>query len=138
MIPPSVVFGGFFDSTTRTIPRSFESCTIVFDRIGVIVYEKFPDVPKVSTERYTIPLGAVTKVEVIKNVLKEKYFDSWWLQLDAPSNVILLETQGFILPPDSTESVSHADIVFFEEAIAKRVQEAFTHAADLCRGKEPF
>lgn len=41
---------------------------------------------------------------------------------------------------DKRESKSSyvAILIFYEEEIAQRVSTAFKHAAELCRGKEPF
>jgi len=56
--------GKWKDVSETTIPIRFESCTVVFEVKDVIIREKFRDLPETTTTRVTVPLGAVTKVEV--------------------------------------------------------------------------
>jgi hypothetical protein len=40
--------------------------------------------------------------------------------------------------PSTTDNMSSASLRFNDESVARRVAEAFHHASDLCRKKEPF
>jgi hypothetical protein len=58
--------------------------------------------------------------------------------LTTNSGDILIETHESLNKTTEGKATSFAVLVFFEESIAKRVSGAFKHAAELCRGKEPF
>jgi hypothetical protein len=128
-------------TTQRAVPVSFESCTVVFDNIGLSRQDKPPYLSAKYTTRYTIPLGGLDQGQVAK--FKEKddlsYKGAAWIVfLHSKSQVILSEMQDGRLNTTKSESVNDAVLTFGDEALAKRVQEAFNHAAELCRGKEPF
>jgi len=119
--------------TVRIVPIRFESCTVIFDWVGVEVWKNQPTYPWTNTDHYTVPLGAVTNVLV----LKDSHSEGWRMSLSTTSKVILddfhSDTRG-----NKTESVDIALLIFPDESLAKRVAEAFKHAAELCRRKEPF
>ena len=134
------------DFTIRTVPVRFDSCTVVYERREVDVYENFRQFPQEQITRYTVPLGAltgeglVTKFDVPLSMSTK--FDTWLVGLNASSKVILSETHEIGLDGSNTtksESEDRFTLGFLpDESIAKRVLEAFKHAAELCRGKEPF
>ena len=62
--------------------------------------------------------------------------DQWQVVLTSIGRVILTELHGE--SGKGAEVTDLATMGFKDEAMAKRVLEAFNHAADLCRGKEPF
>jgi hypothetical protein len=129
------------DESERTVPIAFESCIIIFDDIEVEVWGKYPHNPIISTTRYTVPLGALTGGEVMKysiSLSDSEKLETWSVVLKAASRVILSETYEDLNNTTKSESWKDAAVVFYEESIAKRVLDAFKHAADLCRGKEPF
>ncbi len=68
----------------------------------------------------------------------EKQVEEWNVYLNTASKVILSETHEDLNNSTKSESVNFAFLGFYEESIANRVLEAFKHAAELCRGKEPF
>lgn len=109
------------------------------------IREKFRDLPETETTRVTVPLGAVTKVEVKKESSSiqlspsKPKLEEWIVTLaTTPSKSILEETYETVPNTTNTESSDLTILIFYEESIAQRVSDAFKHAADLCRGKEPF
>lgn len=129
------------DVTFQTVPIRFDSCTVVFDFTQTNDNHIRP--PLATTTRTTVPLGAiaggtVTMDDEILSRSPEKKLERWTVELDATSKVILSETHQSLDNTTKTESQSWAFIPFFDESIAKRVLDAFKHAAELCRGKELF
>jgi hypothetical protein len=128
---------------------SFDTCNVEFGSMTSHTTNDHPMV--VSTTRYTLPLGVLTggSVELhfndMNNGANTIYGEkaSYWLYLTSKSKEISLylssemSGRGTLVPPTS-ESVSVLNLRFRDEAIAQRVLDAFKHAADLCRGKEPF
>lgn len=125
--------GGTKDVTRRTIATRFDSCTISFDNVEVSIYEKYPHDPVTEVSRYTVPLGAL-KGGKINGICKE----CWAVYLEADSNVILNEDHVDLGNTTKSDAGKYAFLIFKDESIAQRVLKAFLHAADLCRGKEPF
>jgi len=101
------------------------------------VREKFPDLPTVITTRSTVPLGAITGGEVIKNSLvpsgavSAKKLDTWIVALDAKSAVILDETHEDLHNSTKSELRRFATIAFYNESLAERVLEAFSKPCTL-------
>jgi hypothetical protein len=102
------------------------------------------DMQKVETTRWTVPLGAITSasVSLIQTLESSEPSDpkieTWGVLLSATSKVILHETHEDAFNKTVTENLDYAAVHFSEESTAKRVSDAFKHAAELCRGKEPF
>jgi hypothetical protein len=136
----AVSIQGPADTTTRTVPVSFESCTVALDHIGTSVLKNYSYREVNFRSRYTIPLGALEMEQVTKweqssdLVLKGA---PWVVSLHARSKVILCEEHQ---ESGNTRSqgTDYVPLYFNDGSIAKRVQEAFNHAAELCRGREPF
>jgi hypothetical protein len=135
------------DVTLRTAPTRFETCTVVFELTEVEVWAKFPNNPITETTRYTVPLSEVSEVEVLKVDIPLEFSEDfkvvkswpvWAVFLDAKSDVILEETHRDIGNTTKSSTRHSAPIGYTDEALAKRVSQAFKHAADLCRGREPF
>jgi hypothetical protein len=148
---PSAAFvlalaGKWKDVSETTIPIRFESCTVAYEVKDMTIREKFRDRPETTTTRMTVPLGSVTKVEVTEDsstiqvsLSKSKSVEEWIVTLaTTPTKSILQETHETVHNTTNTESSDLTILIFYEESIAQRVSEAFKHAADLCRGKEPF
>ena len=137
--------------TQRTIPRHFESCTVSFDQPETHTEPRFPGVRRVMMHRITVSLGELTDTSVVhlddpkvlpdyplrwaaflRGTSQAFHKESWTVFLndgevdDNPKSVIQSDT-------DSTSS-----IFFKDESLAGRVAEAFKHAAELCKNKEPF
>jgi hypothetical protein len=132
---------GPLDWSTKTLPLTFESCTIAFDVVySTAVPKTRPELgPRATTFRWTVPLGAITgKVtKVDMKSLTDQTDEQWWVvRLEAASNVILREIQGPAW--NSTTSEDTALLVFNDGSVAQRVLTAFLHAAELCRKEEPF
>lgn len=146
--------GNSKDISIKTVPVKFESCTVVFDYSEATTWEKYPKNPITTTTRYTIPLGELSGVEVLKvgifiglsdkclasdqNCYESKNLDVWTVWLKAKSAVILEETHEDLRNTNKSESTKRAWIGFSDESLARRVGDAFTHASELCKGKEPF
>jgi hypothetical protein len=131
------------DVSVRTIATHFVSCSISFDSIEVTVWDKFPANPITITTRYTVPLGALTSVSLMRLKLPVKVSPAETIEkpvvvLAASENVILSAEHEDLRDKTKAESGKDAFITFDDEPIANRVIEAFRHAADLCRGREPF
>ena len=146
------------DTTVSIVPVTLDSCTAAFDEVhhSIIQSEEYESY---LTVRSTIPLGSLMGGGV-KKVSKEEIHavddvDIWYVLLGAGSKVItsdLLHTSASMFTPfpgspkirmkgdDVTqrESVNHAEAVFSDRSVAQRILEASHHAADLCRGSEPF
>ena len=135
---------GTKDVTLRTVPIRFDSCGVIFGFIEVDIWGKYPDQPIVTTTRYTVPLGAITRGEVMPDTISlsigadSKKIEHWIVTLHAASKVILDDTHEDLNNTTKSESRNWAFVVFDDESIARRVLEAFKHATELCRNKEPF
>lgn len=115
---------------------------LTFDHIETTVLMKFSGGDQhVRTTRYTVPLGAidngvVSKWGIANNKIGRSYNgDLWWLQLKSKTNVILSDP---LSNAAGTKAVDSAPFWFSDKTTALRVSDAFKHAAELCRGKEPF
>jgi hypothetical protein len=127
---------------------SLESCSAEF---GVVQTETTPDYPTrppmIFVRRNAVRLGnlglwRVYRGEVASNTEDFISGDRWgyYVLLGSKANDIysvLTQSQPPNSPPYSL-SVSYIEITFPDESMARRVAEAFHHASDLCRGKEPF
>jgi hypothetical protein len=124
---------------------SLDSCTAI---VGHISTETSNEVGKlVAEERNTVPLGLLTSWSVEK---RENELDphmtfvsdertGYRVFLSSNSKAILLAL-SFSDPkvPPVANTTDILNITFSDESLARRVAEAFHHASDLCRGKEPF
>jgi S1-C subfamily serine protease len=129
------------DVTVRTLPMRFDSCTVSLEIKAVEAWEKYQQYPTTTTLRYTIPLGDLIGGFLGKNTIplsKSKNLDTWMVVLKTGSNVVLSETHEDLKNTTKSESRDSAGIDFYDESTAGRVLEAFWHASNLCRGKEPF
>jgi hypothetical protein len=139
--PSASEVGNTRGMTHRTIPAKLDSCTVVIDSTEVSLSEKFPESPDTTTLRFTIPLGAVSGGTVRKNLRslsKSKTLEVFDVELESTSNDILYEVHKTLDNSTEARSQDFALLFFYDESIAGRVLEAFKHAAELCRGKEPF
>ena len=153
VLPPPVLASdsGQQDVTERTIPRHFESCTISFDNSEVMMPEKYPGVRRVNMDRTTVSLGELTDASVshLDDLMVAPVFPlRWAVVLTGTAKVFLSETWTVYLTAGEiddnakdvikSDSKSGGSILFKDESLARRVAEAFKHAADLCKGREPF
>ncbi len=151
----SANMGDTKDVTTRAVPIRFDSCSVAFESSEVDIWGNFPKNPVTTTTRYTVPLGEVSDITTLKadiflglsdKCIASKYSDCkdnpkierWAVFLETKSGVILQETHEDLKNTTQGESSRRAFLDFSDEPLAKRVADAFTHASDLCRGKEPF
>jgi hypothetical protein len=97
-----------------------------------------------NTVRYTVPLGlisgGVTEKKPTETFNPFVSGDQWEyvLNLTASSKGILAEDYYAGSGRSSTRTTDLVQLIFPEESLAQRVLEAFRHAGDLCRNKEPF
>lgn len=133
----------------KVVPTRFDSCTVTVEETWVSVGKNqfgpnSADLQKVETIRWTVPLGAVTDVSVLLEQTLESSEPSdpkiatWGVFLKTASKAVLHETHEDVFNKTVTESLDYAALDFSEESTAQRVSEAFKHAVELCRGKEPF
>ena len=127
--------------TIRTVPISFDSCRVVYDRIYTQVLRNYSNLVVVDTTRYIIPLGALDDEPVSINP-RTTYISHriipWTLYLHTNSKVILSDSYDGLQKTRKSEALDLTYLGFSDESTAKRFQSAFLHAAELCRGKEPF
>ena len=128
---------------------SLDSCASVFGFV-VASTEKFhPEwPPSIMTVRYTVPLGVLTSTSVLHEeaaLTEGATFisgDRWvyGLYLFAKTKEILAtssSSEPSIVPSKATSSY-FLRLIFNDENLARRIGQAFEHAAGLCRKKEPF
>jgi hypothetical protein len=84
------------------------------------------------------PRRSAIEYQLAEQAFVTPQIEEWAGVLYTTSKVILLEKHDGERNTNEIESLDFAGLIFYEESIAKRVLEAFKHAADLCRGKEPF
>jgi hypothetical protein len=147
------------DITINILPVKFDSCTIVFEEIKHTALPKNNYYESELAERTTVPLGSVDG-GTVKKVNKDFFeasenLEKFVVLLRTTSNVILVETHltsSIMWAPFSdlpktrikgkdevfSNSTNNAHLIFSDKSTATRVLAAFRHAADLCRGKEPF
>jgi hypothetical protein len=127
---------------------SFDSCTVVFGDVEVTTTKEFPQEPPFTiTDRYTLPLGALTEVAVYyaeNNAYPSYQFISgerwgYHLVLKSKSTDILYVTSTSRQELAPTTKSTRGLVLFFDnESLAQRVAQAFRHASDLCRKGEVF
>jgi hypothetical protein len=144
VIPGSRVNGTLddtMDNTLRTIPISFDSCTVVFEETDTKTM-KFDLQALVWTTRFTVPLGALAFDSGMKQLRKNDNVPGlegkWYVGLGTGSNVVLMERSVTGVDTVVSQKVNYAWLHFTDESIARRVLDSFKHAADLCRGTQPF
>jgi len=125
---------------------SLDSCTGMLDRVLTLAMVDSPHLQDVLSWRYTVPLGVLAEGEVVHleniDVPGETFIsgEKWAYRvlLKSKSNNITLAAFSPNSKIPVTTTTSNLFLKFNDESIAKRVLAAFMHAADLCRGKEPF
>lgn len=129
--------------TTQSVALGLDSCT------AVIGFDSTTEVEGVqssatNTVRYTIPLGLINggfaekkPTETSNPVVSGDQWE-YVLNLTASSAGILDQTYVSGLGRSSSRTTDAVQLMFPEESIAQRVLEAFRHAGELCRNKEPF
>ena len=126
----------------QSIPEKFDSC-------NVTLTEHFENNAVRFTTRYSVPLGSIidSHIKHLRSAIAGAFISgSEWhyeltLNTKLKENSFLLTTVfgGDGLPsPPSVVVTDSVRIIFDDELTAKRVQDAFRHASDLCRKKEPF
>jgi hypothetical protein len=137
--------------TDQSTVWSFDGCSVVFGYVVTAKPVDYADLPaQVITLRYSVPLGTLTTSSIAR--LENMWWNyglsgtfvkgdgwSYYLFLSSKSpDIILVHSDSTLGSPAKAESVKTLSLRFNDESIAKRVQEAFRHAADLCKNKEPF
>jgi hypothetical protein len=132
-----IAVAGTFESRVWAL----DSCTVAFGRI-MTIRTAFTSSTQ-GTTRYTLPLASLIGESVTPDtdfwrygrfVNGDKY--GFRLFLTSKSNNISVTYFGPDVPPDYSTDAVYLD--FRDEELAHKVGVAFLHAAELCRGKEPF
>lgn len=126
---------------------SLESCTAVLGHVETISGAAQPGT---VTRRYTIPLASLTANFVDQRKNLEEYGGATPLRSQSLGYRVILKSKskdisltvsgsglGIQYPPRML-STDWLDLNFSDESLAQRVLQAFNHAAELCRGREPF
>jgi hypothetical protein len=129
----------------------FDSCTVVYEEIQTGVFKNHPSDTDIKTSRSTVSLGLVSDVTLITTRSHPfgEALTGQTLECDpAPAYEVLLSASKGIdvqrymdISGKSMLMDRDTDLTwlrFIDESVAQRVAKAFQHAADLCRGKEPF
>lgn len=131
--------GADFD---ESIPEKFDSC-------NVTLTEHYENNTLKWTLKSTVPLGSIidSQIKHVKSPIAGVFVSgSEWhyelsliAQLKEISTLLTTVVGSKELPsPPSALLTNSVRILFDDETAAKRVQDAFRHASDLCRKKEPF
>jgi hypothetical protein len=129
----------------RSAVLSLESCTGVFDHVITVAMVDRPQNQSIGTYRFTVPLGAVAEsfvvhVENLEENTTDTFIsgDQWSYRVGLRSKAKNISLAKF-LSPNSQSPVTEATNGFFlkfsDEAVARRVEEAFLHVSALCRTK---
>jgi hypothetical protein len=132
--------------TDQAAVWAFDSCTVTFGH--VMTFSVVGNLGSITT-RYTVPLGVLTASSVERREnLSPGHPDAKFLSGERWGYRLLLTSKAkeisFVrIPadpqyPSDARSVDWLDLTFNDEALARRIETAFLHAADLCRKKEPF
>jgi V8-like Glu-specific endopeptidase len=130
---------------------SLDSCTAIIGNITTTTIIGEEDV-SVTEERNTVPLGSLDSVlvEHTENVQNSRPDVAqitfvggdrmgYKLFLISKSNDILSTTSSSIPQiPKSVDNTDSVTLIFRDESLARRIGDAFHHAAELCRKKDPF
>ena len=138
--------------TIQSKAWSLDSCTITIGYEMTTISKEHPD-SLTDTFRYQLPLGIINggyveKKETVdpavsKAVLAGGERWEYIVHLTGTSNEVLLQifsrfSNSPTPNPPTAQNRNFLFLHFDDDAIARRVLEAFRHAADLCRNKEPF
>lgn len=143
--PRTCVNGIPISSVLQSTVWSLDSCTAALGRVDQSTSDAFMTT---TSDRYAFSLGVVTGGSIerreiapgITFVSGERY--GYFLFLTSRSKEISLastnlgRTVGTYV--NSAEATDHIVLIFNDEPLARRVLQAFNHAAELCRKKEPF
>ena len=119
-----------------------DSCTVTFGLVMTYVSHN-PTESSVYTYRYIVPLGSVSGESVQRRQNSNNVIDGdrWHYEVSIPTKAkeisVTISSSEHQEPPQVRNSDS-SSLWFNDESVAKRVLEAFRHAAALCRKKEPF
>jgi S1-C subfamily serine protease len=126
---------------------SIDSCTIVVGCVEVMIFDLplLPPSQFIITDRYTLPLSDLTTAFVLKRDNPPPQYT--FLSGDESAyNVVVMTSSTFLHLRSSNDSHlapiaergMQLSLSFNDAQFANRVKDAFTHAAALCREKEPF
>src|ERR1039458_1234746 len=126
----------------QSIPEKFDSC-------NVTLTEHFENNAVRFTTRYSVPLGSIidSHIKHLRSAIAGAFISGSEWHYELTLNTKLKEISSLLttvfggdgLPsPPSVVVTDSVRIIFDDELTAKRVQDAFRHASDLCRKKEPF
>ena len=138
--------GHTYYSIYRSTIWDLESCTVTVGTeitLGTNQYNPAP-ASTIGTTHYTIPLGTLSNGTVGKRDLllsgntQLVSGDSSQYRVTLFSAVKQILMQGEQASGSTAASQDCFSLGFSDESTARRVLDAFSHAAELCRKKEPF
>jgi hypothetical protein len=121
-----------------------DSCTVVFGLVMTYTPNNRPaSKSSVYTYRYTVPLGAVKggSVEQRQNARDFVSGEQWRYEVSIPTKSKEISLTMFTSDSNEQPQTRNSDtsgLWFNDDSVAQRVLTAFSHAAELCRRKEPF
>ena len=129
---------------------SCDSCTVVLGFVDVVASTSSNGYLGTFewTNRVTVPLGIlddplvtrmsdITTADSYTHLSGQKTFDCIFLASKSSKFSVVISNNGKIVGPNFV-STNTFFLLFNDEQLAKRVANAFKHAADLCRKKEAF
>lgn len=147
----SVGKDGHTTTTSRSeqgTAMSFESCTVAFGSVEVEKTTEPRDLGSTHSVQFTVPLGILTTGYVDRIESLFSMHDEIFVSGDKWFYVVYLKSKSAELSQrvsfdsrhwePTAESVDTAFLKFNDESVARRVVEAFHHAAEFCRKKEVF
>jgi hypothetical protein len=128
--------------TVRGIAPGFDSCNVVFGQTESRLKGEQDIRPLVITSQFTVPLSIIDRGAMMKARVDPIHFRGGettdMVSMGSASNLIVHQTHYSGDASVKSEMVNLAVLFFNDESLARRVQEAFSHAADLCRKREVF
>jgi hypothetical protein len=128
--------------TVRGFATDFDSCIVVFGQRESRSRGNQDTRPLVVTSQFTVPLSVIDRGAVVPARVDPVHFRSgemtYMVSTGSESNLIVHQIHYTGDASIKNEMVNVATLFFSDESIARRVQEAFRHAADLCRKNEVF
>jgi hypothetical protein len=134
--------GRTWNYVSRLKAWDLESCTITVGTEMTTGTNQYNPPP--GTTRYTIPLGSLIKGMIQKhNVLSAPNTQvvsgdsvEFRLSFFSSGNQIVMQVNS--VSGSKAVSQDYFNLPFNDESVARRVMDAFNHAAELCRKREPF
>jgi hypothetical protein len=126
----------------QSLPENFESCTVTLAEKATFRTISCPTcATDTTTDRYTVPLGSITDTHIERRNNASSAIETIIGGPEWRYELFLISESKEILAVTTYHTEFNqrsVRIIVDDEPAAKRIQDAFRHAADLCRKKEPF